>query len=282
MAAGGGGVTPAALTRVSDTNVTLTLGGTPNTALLQATSITVGWSGTLAASRGGFGADVSAQNGVPLFAAGVPTFTGTTGTGNFARINNPVFTGDPQAPTPLTTDNDTSIATTAFVKAAIAAGGGGGVSSIAGNTGAFTLGMGLTNLVNDLRVSLPSLVSYLTTPVNFTSGTTWFDGPSVAQGTVGTFLVIARASCTDSAAASPFAARITDGTNVYDTSSYFYSLVAGSFIDKIMVAIVASPAGNLKLQAQIARSATTGQLTANVQGVTAPRDTFIMAIRIAP
>ncbi len=45
--------TPAALTRVDDTNVTLTLGGTPATALLQATSITVGWTGTLAEIRGG-------------------------------------------------------------------------------------------------------------------------------------------------------------------------------------------------------------------------------------
>lgn len=46
---------PSALTRVDDTNVTITLGGTPTTALLQATSITVGWSGTLAISRGGTG-----------------------------------------------------------------------------------------------------------------------------------------------------------------------------------------------------------------------------------
>lgn len=38
----------------------------------------------------------------------------------FAPIASPVFTGDPQAPTPATADNDTSIATTAFVKAAIA------------------------------------------------------------------------------------------------------------------------------------------------------------------
>jgi len=36
--------------------------------------------------------------------------------GSYAPINNPVFTGDPQAPTPATADNDTSIATTAFVK----------------------------------------------------------------------------------------------------------------------------------------------------------------------
>jgi Collagen triple helix repeat (20 copies) len=41
---------------------------------------------------------------------------------SLAPINSPTFTGDPKAPTPLTADNDTSIATTAFVKAAIAAG----------------------------------------------------------------------------------------------------------------------------------------------------------------
>jgi hypothetical protein len=46
-----GAVTPAALSKVDDTNVTLTLGGTPTTALLQATSITVGWAGTLADGR---------------------------------------------------------------------------------------------------------------------------------------------------------------------------------------------------------------------------------------
>ena len=38
-------VTPAALTKTDDTNVTLTLGGTPTTALLQATSLTLGWAG---------------------------------------------------------------------------------------------------------------------------------------------------------------------------------------------------------------------------------------------
>src|SRR4029077_5490983 len=37
--------------------------------------------------------------------------------GGGAPINSPVFTGDPRAPTPSSLDNDTSIATTAFVKA---------------------------------------------------------------------------------------------------------------------------------------------------------------------
>jgi hypothetical protein len=39
----------------------------------------------------------------------------------YAPLASPTFTGDPKAPTPLTADNDTSIATTAFTKAAIAA-----------------------------------------------------------------------------------------------------------------------------------------------------------------
>ena len=58
-------------------------------------------------------------------ADGLLFYRGTTGAvtsfnlagGGGAPINSPTFTGDPQAPTPATADNDTSIATTAFVKA---------------------------------------------------------------------------------------------------------------------------------------------------------------------
>ncbi|HEY2419646.1 MAG TPA: carbohydrate binding domain-containing protein, partial [Steroidobacteraceae bacterium] len=39
----------------------------------------------------------------------------------YAPIASPVLTGDPQAPTPVATDADTSIATTAFVSAAVGA-----------------------------------------------------------------------------------------------------------------------------------------------------------------
>jgi hypothetical protein len=47
------------------------------------------------------------------------------GPGAFAPLNSPVFTGNPTAPTPTAGDNDTSLATTAFVTTAIAAVGGG-------------------------------------------------------------------------------------------------------------------------------------------------------------
>jgi hypothetical protein len=48
-------ITPAALTKTDDTNVTMTLGGTPSTALLQNVSLTLGWNGVLSTARGGTG-----------------------------------------------------------------------------------------------------------------------------------------------------------------------------------------------------------------------------------
>jgi hypothetical protein len=59
---------PSALTKTNDTNVTLTLGGTPTTALLQSVSITAGWTGTLAVSRGGFGKAMTDPNADQLVA----------------------------------------------------------------------------------------------------------------------------------------------------------------------------------------------------------------------
>jgi hypothetical protein len=47
--------TASALTKTDDTNVTVTLGGTPGTALMQPVSLTMGWTGSLSAARGGTG-----------------------------------------------------------------------------------------------------------------------------------------------------------------------------------------------------------------------------------
>lgn len=56
-------VSGAALTKTDDTNVTLTLGGAPTTALLSATSLTLGWTGQLGLTRGGTAASLTASNG---------------------------------------------------------------------------------------------------------------------------------------------------------------------------------------------------------------------------
>lgn len=68
---------------VSDANVT---------GSIASQTLTLSWSGTLSPTRGGFGANVSAQSGVPLFATGVPTFIGTTGSGNFVQATSPTIT----------------------------------------------------------------------------------------------------------------------------------------------------------------------------------------------
>lgn len=73
----GGDVTGAALTKTDDTNVTLTLGGTPSTALLRAASLTLGWTGTLGVARGGTGA--STLTGV-LIGNGTSAVTAVAGT----------------------------------------------------------------------------------------------------------------------------------------------------------------------------------------------------------
>lgn len=69
-------VSASALTKVDDTNVTLTLGGSPTTALLAATSLTLGWTGTLAVSRGG--------TGISSFGTGIATWLGTPSSANLA------------------------------------------------------------------------------------------------------------------------------------------------------------------------------------------------------
>ncbi len=92
-------VTPAALTKTDDTNVTLTLGGTPTTSLLQATSLTLGWSGTLANSRGGTGQDSSAwaQGDLPYISATgtwnhlTKSASATRYLGNTGTSNNPAW-----------------------------------------------------------------------------------------------------------------------------------------------------------------------------------------------
>lgn len=122
--------------------------------------------GTWATPAGGGGGSVTsvdiAPSGAGINASGGPI----TGSGSFtvslsanlqawsgvttaskADLASPAFTGNPTAPTPLTADNDTSIATTAFVKAQGYTTNTGTVTSVAvsgGTTGLTTSGGPIT------------------------------------------------------------------------------------------------------------------------------------------
>jgi hypothetical protein len=79
--------------------------------------------------------------------------------GNKADIFSPTFTGDPKAPTPATADNDTSIATTAFVKAAIATGAsgiGGHLLYVSATALSFLPFDGNQIIINGIAYTIPS------------------------------------------------------------------------------------------------------------------------------
>lgn len=67
----------AALTKTDDTNVTLTLGGSAATALVNAASLTLGWSGQLSVGRGGTGTSSLTANSI-LIGNGTSAISGTT------------------------------------------------------------------------------------------------------------------------------------------------------------------------------------------------------------
>lgn len=105
-------LTGQALSKVDDTNVTLTLGGTPLTALLKATSITVGWTGQLSVARGGtgLGALGTANQLLRVNALGTALeyFTPSYGSGTVTSIsvataNGLAGTSDGNAATPTLT-----------------------------------------------------------------------------------------------------------------------------------------------------------------------------------
>jgi hypothetical protein len=97
------------------------ISGTPYTGAVTITNVpsatvAAGVSGTVGIGNGGTGATSA---GAALTALGAAAAVHTHPA--YATISSPVLAGNPTAPTPATNDNTTSIATTAFVQAQLAA-----------------------------------------------------------------------------------------------------------------------------------------------------------------
>lgn len=184
-------VTSAALTKTDDTNVTLTLGGSPTTALLAATSLTLGWSGTLAVGRGGLGISTTPSNGF------LPIGNGT----NYTAAALTAGTG-------ITITNASGAVT-------IAATAGGGSAPIT-KTANFTVGVGETWYINNktgsaCTVTLPTASSYTGRELKFVNyqAQTLISASSnvvpLGGGSAGTAIL--------AASVGDWATLVSDGTN---------------------------------------------------------------------
>lgn len=202
----------------------------------------------------------------------------------------------------------TAIANVATNTAAIAALQSGTVTTIAGNSGAFTLNgtSGITNTTNDIKlsqasssqfgavkvdgttitassgvisaaaVSLSKITASLGADVALSNTANYFDGPSVAQGATGTWFVMGTVTTNDTIPAK-INAKLWDGTTVIASASTTVA-VGSSRVSLTLSGVIVSPAGNLKISVQDA-SSVNGKIEFNDSGNS--KDSTITAIRIA-
>lgn len=152
------------------------------------------------------------------------------------------------------------------------------VKSIDTATGDLTLGNGLARTLQALRVSLTSITASLGADVALNNTGAYFDGPSVAQGTTGTWFVSGTVTVLDpSNSGNIFNCKLWDGTTAIASSAMRPSLVTGGFPISLS-GIITSPAGNLRISCQAA-TFNTGLIRFNSSGNF--RDSTITAVRIA-
>lgn len=152
------------------------------------------------------------------------------------------------------------------------------VSSIDTATGAITLGNGLARTLQALRVNLTSITASLGADVALNNTGAYFDGPSVAQGTTGTWFVSGTVTLLDTLTApSSVSCRLWDGTTVIASTLIRMTAAAGGFPVSLS-GIIAAPAGNLRISCN-QFTATTGKIIFN--GSANSKDSTITAVRIA-
>jgi len=138
-----------------------------------------------------------------------------------------------------------------------------------------TAGAGLVNVSGSLAVSLSKFTNSLSGNISLNDITKYFDGPSIAQGTVGTWWVSGTVTVSDTSLAAIYC-KLWDGTTVI--SSAATTVGAGAAVVVALSGFIASPAGNLRISCRDITNAT-GLIDFNVSGTS--KDSTISAFRIA-
>lgn len=125
----------------------------------------------------------------------------------------------------------------------------GSVASIGGLTGAVGLGNGLTTSGSNIAVNLSSLTNSLGADVAMTTPTTDFQGPSIPQGSTGTWVAHGKITFTSTAGNPDIWCKLWDGTTVIDSGRTSVAGV-GVFTTMHLSGDISSPAGNIHFTCQ--------------------------------
>jgi hypothetical protein len=131
------------------------------------------------------------------------------------------------------------------------------------------------NLVNCTGYVNTSLTNSLGADVNLNNTANYFDGPSVAQGTSGTWFVSGTVTVND-ASTAVYLAKLWDGTTVIaSTETVVLSTQTVGTIS--LSGVITSPAGNLRISVRDTTT-TAGLIKFNLTGNS--KDSTITAVRI--
>lgn len=153
--------------------------------------------------------------------------------------------------------------------------GAGTVTSVAAGTGLAASPSPITT-TGTLSVNLSLLTNTIGANVNLNNTANYFDGPSVAQGTSGTWYVSGNVSLSDASGAATYLIKLWDGTTVIDSTGI--NVAAGAVANVHLSGAITSPAGNLRISVRDT-SFTTGLINASASGN--GKDATITAFRIA-
>lgn len=145
-----------------------------------------------------------------------------------------------------------------------------------------TAGTGLTGGGSagalSMAVSLSALTNSLTSDIALSSAATFSDGPTVAQGTSGTWFASGSVTVMDTGSAATFNFKLWDGTTVMDSDSVTTTLA--NYRDSASLSgYITNPAGNIRISVANIQGTATGKIYANISG--AGKDSTVTVVRIA-
>lgn len=124
---------------------------------------------------------------------------------------------------------------------------------------------------------LTALTASLAADVLLNNTANYFDGPSVAQGTTGTWFVSGTVTVWDTAGAAGISAKLWDGTTVIASTNITQPAASQPWA-LALSGVITSPTGNLRISAQDITSVS-GKILFNRSGNS--HDSTITAVRIA-